>query len=59
MNNFDILFGIFPIISLLFYIAPVVFVIWFLLKLLKTQQEKNLILKNIVEKLEKLDKNNS
>lgn len=44
------LFTIFPII---FYIAPVVFVIWFLIKLLKVQQEKNEILRAIAEKLDK------
>lgn len=57
--NGDALFALFPIISILFYIAPVVFVIWFLLKFLKIQQEKNLILKNISDKLDhQSNKNN-
>lgn len=38
--NGDIIFALFPIITILFYIAPFLFVIWFLLKFLKIQQEK-------------------
>ncbi|QNF29894.1 MULTISPECIES: hypothetical protein [Metabacillus] len=49
----DAIFALFPIITFLFYIAPVVFIIWFLLKFLKIQQEKNRILKNISDKLDK------
>ena len=45
------IFSIFPI--LIIYIAPVAFVIWFLIKLLKVQQEKNEILRAIAEKLDK------
>lgn len=55
----DAIFAFFPIISILFYIAPVVFVIWFLLKLLKIQQEKNLILKDISDKLDQSNKTNT
>lgn len=47
---------IFPIITIFFYIAPVAFVIWFLIKFLKIQQEKNEILKSIAEKIDKKDK---
>ncbi|QNG59481.1 hypothetical protein H4O14_17060 [Bacillus sp. PAMC26568] len=57
--NGDAIFAFFPIITILFYIAPVVFAIWFLLKFLKIQQEKNLILKNISEKLDKSNNTNS
>lgn len=57
--NGDAIFALFPIISILFYIAPVVFVIWFLLKFLKIQQEKNLILKNISDKLDQSNKTNT
>lgn len=49
----DALFSIFPLLTMLFYIAPVAFVIWFLIKLLKIQQEKNEILRAIAEKLDK------
>ncbi|WP_338786356.1 hypothetical protein [Metabacillus sp. FJAT-53654] len=49
----DVILALFPIITFLFYIAPVVFIIWFLLKFLKIQQEKNRILKNISDKLDK------
>jgi uncharacterized membrane protein len=51
---------LFPIITLLFYIVPIifaVFVVWFLLKFLKVQQEKNRILKDISEKLDKISDN--
>lgn len=51
----DAFFTIFPIITIFFYIAPVVFVIWFLIKFLKIQQEKNEILKSIAEKIDKKD----
>ena len=49
----DALVIIFPLLTILFYIAPVVFVIWFLIKLLKIQQEKNEILRDIAEKIDK------
>lgn len=52
MNNS--LLTIFPLVSLLFYLVPIVFIIWFLLKFLKIQQEKNAILKTISEKLDKM-----
>ncbi len=42
-----------PLLSLLIYIAPAVFVIWFLLKFLKIQQEQIQILKSISDKLDK------
>jgi len=45
---------ILPLIPIFFYIVPVVFIIWFLLKFLKIQQEKNTILKTISEKLDKI-----
>jgi hypothetical protein len=48
------LFTIAPLLSILFYLGLTVFAIWFLLKLLKIQQEKNTILKSISDKLDKL-----
>lgn len=51
----DALFTIFPLVSIIFYIAPVLFIIWFLIKFLKIQQEKNTILKTISDKLDKLN----
>lgn len=54
-----VFFPLFSIIPILFYIAPFVFMIWFLLKLLKVQQEKNQILKSISDKLDHLNNNNS
>ncbi len=48
----DAIFTIFPILTFFFYIAPVVFVIWFLIKFLKVQQEKNEILRAIYEKMD-------
>ncbi|WP_445489789.1 hypothetical protein [Niallia sp. 03133] len=53
--NGDILFSIFPLVTIFFYLGPVIFVIWFLLKILKIQQEKNIILKDIAAKLNKDD----
>ena len=49
----DFILALSPIIAILFYIAPVVFVIWFMIKLLKIQQEKNKILRTISDKLDK------
>jgi flagellar biogenesis protein FliO len=51
----DAVFAIFPILTIIFYIAPVVFVIWFLVKFIKIQQEKNKILRTISDKLDKLN----
>ena len=46
--------SVFLFLPILFYIAPVVFVIWFMIKFLKVQQEKNKILRTISDKLDKL-----
>lgn len=51
----EILIALLPILSLFFYIAPCVFVIWFLLRILKIQQEKLRILRSINEKLDNKD----
>ena len=53
MGMGDALFSIFTILRFLFYIIPIVFVIWFLIKYLHVQQEKNEILKSLVEKIDK------
>lgn len=55
----EILFAIAPLVTILFYIAPIIFIIWFLLKLLKVQQEKNNILKDISNKLDKINHKNN
>lgn len=43
--------AIFAFIPILIYLFPIVFVIWFLVKYLKIQQEKNEILRTIANKL--------
>ena len=55
----NVLFPLFSILPILFYLAPFVFMVWFLLKFLKIQQEKNQILKNISDKLDHLNNNHS
>jgi flagellar biogenesis protein FliO len=40
-------------LPIIFFLGPVVFVIWFLVKFLKIQQEKNQILRAIADKLDK------
>lgn len=52
MSN-DVLFSIFPLLTVIFYLTPIIFIIWFLMKFLKIQQEKNRILKSISDKLDK------
>ncbi|MCM3790689.1 hypothetical protein M3221_20270 [Domibacillus indicus] len=52
----DAFFAVFPILTLFFYIAPIIFLVWFLIRFLKIQQEKNQILKTISDKLDKLVK---
>ena len=47
--------SVFLFLPILFYIAPVIFVIWFMIKFLKVQQEKNKILRTISDKLDKLN----
>lgn len=47
------------IISFLYYIVPIVFIIWFLINFLKIQKEKNLILRDISDKIDKLSNDNS
>lgn len=51
----DTFFAIIPILSIFFYLAPVLFVIWFLIKFLNIQKEKNKILSTISDKLDKLN----
>ncbi|WP_169775923.1 hypothetical protein [Priestia koreensis] len=46
---------VFNIIPLLIYFIPIVFIAWFLVKFLKAQQERNVLLKRISEKLDRLD----
>lgn len=53
--GYDSVLAFLPIITIFFYIAPVVFVIWFMIKFLKIQQEKNKILRTISDKLDKLN----
>jgi hypothetical protein len=48
MDFFDIM----PLLGILFYLIPTVFVVWFLISFLKTQRERNNILREISEKLE-------
>ncbi len=50
----SMMFSRLPILSLLFYLVPLVFIIWFLLTFIKLQKEKNRILRTIAEKIEKL-----
>ncbi len=45
------IFAFLPILTMFFYLVPVLFVIWFLVKFLKIQQEKNEILRTIADKL--------
>ncbi|MCI2256999.1 hypothetical protein L2D08_21980 [Domibacillus sp. PGB-M46] len=52
----DAFFAIFPILTLFFYVAPIIFLVWFLIRFLKIQQEKTQILKAISGKLDKLVK---
>jgi len=46
---------VFNIIPLLISFIPIVFIAWFLVKFLKAQQERNVLLKRISEKLDRLD----
>ncbi|MFJ7886838.1 hypothetical protein ACIQYL_01970 [Lysinibacillus xylanilyticus] len=50
----EILFGIIPILFvLIIYLGPVVFIVWFVLKIIKIQKEQTEILLRIADKLEK------
>ncbi|WP_197280053.1 hypothetical protein [Bacillus sp. FJAT-27251] len=49
----DTIFAFLPILTILFYLAPIVFVIWFLVNFLKIQKERNTILKSISDKMGK------
>lgn len=46
----------FPLISIFFYLVPIIFIIWFLVKFINIQQERNKILHSISEKLDQLNK---
>ena len=50
MDFFDVM----PILVILFYLIPTVFVVWFLISFLKTQKERNNILREISRKLDML-----
>jgi len=50
----ELLFGIIPILFLLlFYLAPLVFIVWFVFKIINIQNEQTEILKRIADKLDK------
>ncbi len=49
--NSNVIFAFLPILTMFIYLIPVVFVVWFLVKFLKIQQEKNEILRTISDKL--------
>ena len=50
MDFFDIM----PLLGILFYLIPTVFVIWILISFLNTQKERNNILREISGKLDML-----
>ena len=50
MDFFDIM----PLLGTLFYLIPTAFVVWFLVSFLKTQKERNNILREISKKLDML-----
>lgn len=50
----SMMISILPILSLLFYLVPLVFIIWFVITFIKLQKEKNEILRTIADKLNKL-----
>jgi preprotein translocase subunit YajC len=45
------MFTILPMLGLLFYLAIIVFIVWFAVTLIKSQRERNRILKEISDKL--------
>lgn len=49
------MFTLLPIISLLIYLIPIVFIGWFLLRYLKIQEQKNEILRTIADRMNKTD----
>ncbi|MCM3759037.1 hypothetical protein M3197_16480 [Sporosarcina aquimarina] len=46
--------SILSLLSLLFWLVPFVFIIWFLITFIKLQKEKNQILRTIADKMNKL-----
>ncbi|MGY3185795.1 hypothetical protein ACVWXS_000479 [Lysinibacillus sp. TE18511] len=48
--------GFFSIIPITFNILPIIFVIWFAMTLIKLQRESNMLLKEIAEKLNNVDR---
>ncbi|EGQ27931.1 hypothetical protein HMPREF9372_0090 [Sporosarcina newyorkensis 2681] len=49
----SIFFAFLPILGLLFYMVPAIFIVWFLVKFIKIQDRRNDILQNIADKLDK------
>lgn len=45
--------GILPLLSILLTLSPLVFVIWFMIKSVNLQKERNKILRSISDKLDK------
>ncbi|MGG3158464.1 hypothetical protein COK01_26935 [Priestia megaterium] len=50
----DILFSFMRFLIIFLYIAPIIFIVWFSIKFLKIQKERNKILNSIADKLDKL-----
>lgn len=48
----ELIFALLPLVGIfIFYLIPAIFIIWFLFKLIKIQQEQTEILKSISDKL--------
>lgn len=48
----ELIFALLPLIGIfIFYLIPAIFIIWFLFKFIKIQQEQTEILKSISDKL--------
>lgn len=50
----DILFSFMRFLIIFLYIAPIIFIVWFSIRFLKIQKERNKILNSIADKLDKL-----
>lgn len=50
----SMMFSILPILSLLFYLVLLVFIVWSVITFIRLQKEKNEILRTIADKLNKL-----
>ncbi|WP_196796827.1 MULTISPECIES: hypothetical protein [unclassified Sporosarcina] len=53
MHNTNMFFSLMPVLSLVIYLIPLIFIVWFAISFLAVQKRRNEILQTIADRLNK------